>query len=853
MSNKKLRILCWLDSPLAGTGFGIVAKNVITSLSNTGKYDIYQLAINHHGEFHDGDKFPWQMQPARLLDPKDPHGMKMFHKTLVERHYDIVWICNDLFVTTKVAGIISEIKDLWAKRGEKPPVFIYYYPVDCAVIHNGADFLDVCDIPVCYTEHGKQETLKVKPHLKDKLLKIPHGVDTSIFFPADRLNQERWRNNLFKCDPDTTIVLNVNRNSTRKQLPYSILAFKEFKQYVPNSIMYIHSMIRDQGGDMQRAVEDAGLDISKDVIFPVKFSPSKPFSDALMHQIYNIADIFLSTHLGEGWGLCLHPSTILDTTRGSIPIKNVMVGDNILGGDGLFHKVLDTTTRTVNELYTVRAMYSPPITTTQEHPFFVLKNGDSSPSWVNVKDITINDYIAIPKTKEKEPLVETIDVLDFITDEVEYDNNFVWYKMGYSPKTNGISIQDIQNMFQVSKRVAEDARNCFLNRSLPSRGLPGSLAYSIAEKIKQQNLTVNTQQLKIKRHIPINKEFLYFLGWYLAEGSNGNQSRIELDFNSSELFFAHDLSSYLNKTFNVKSVVEQQSPNKCRVRLSGQVISKFFGNICGEGAINKKIPSFLLRSPQHLGLLLKGLFLGDGHLEHRTYSLSTISPSLAFQCRYICSAMDILISVKKSKRIENGNHSIYTCSVSTPCISKWIQFTDDNNYFPKVNRKPAQHFIEDNNFFYVKVTGILLEEKDNQVVHDICVDKIHSFTANGLLAHNTITEAIACGVPVVTGNNTCMSEHFGENSERGYMYECNDIAWIDSSGFRKKGLIPDIVNQMLLANQEGPKSSNPKCQEALKWVRQYDWNIVNKKWIDLFEKVSYQIHHSGPISVMEEV
>jgi glycosyltransferase involved in cell wall biosynthesis len=302
----KKRVLAWSDSALAGTGFGVVSKHILTALHNTGKYEIHHLAINHHGEFHNSNIFPWQMQPAKLLDPKDPHGMKMFHKTLTQSHYDIVFVLNDLFVTTKVSDVVDKAKQAASAHGKKPPVFVYYYPVDCKVIPNGANFLDTCDIPVCYTKHGREETLKVKPELESKLRIVPHGVDTRVFHPAQNANIKKWRKQIFDLDDDeTTLVLNVNRNSTRKQIPYAILAFKEFRKQVPNSMMYIHAMIRDQGGDLARAIEDAGLDMTKDVILPAKFSPANPAPDAVMHQIYNSADMFLTTHLGEGWGLTI--------------------------------------------------------------------------------------------------------------------------------------------------------------------------------------------------------------------------------------------------------------------------------------------------------------------------------------------------------------------------------------------------------------------------------------------------------------------------------------------------------------------------------------------------------------------
>jgi glycosyltransferase involved in cell wall biosynthesis len=320
-TKEKIKLLCWSDSPLASTGFGVVSKYVISSLYRTGRYDIHQLAINHHGEFHDTNQIPWQIQPAKLLDPRDPHGMKMFIRTVAKGNYDVVWILNDLYVTQE---IVSELRrmltDLSAAK-RKIPKIVYYYPVDCKVLPDVSDLLDIADVPVCYTDHGHAETLAVKPHLSNKLKQVPHGINTHSFYPLNRTETRTWRKKYFGINDDTFLVINVNRNSTRKQIPYTIQAFKEFRKSVPNSMLYLHTMARDQGGDMLRVVQDQGFSANKDVIFPANYTPQHGVSDEILNRLYNCADMYISTHLGEGWGLsvgealaCGVPTLVPDNT-----------------------------------------------------------------------------------------------------------------------------------------------------------------------------------------------------------------------------------------------------------------------------------------------------------------------------------------------------------------------------------------------------------------------------------------------------------------------------------------------------------------------------------------------------------
>src|SRR3990167_2482690 len=303
-SSRKQRLLCWSDSPLAGTGFATVSKHVLSSLYSTGKYDIHQLGINAQGDFVDTNQVPWQIQPARLLDPNDPHGIKMFERTLARVEYDIVWILNDIFVTHEARDIVTRIKTKYSQSGKRPPLFVYYYPVDCKVNPWDTGMLDVADVLVCYTDHGRLETLKTIPSVESKLKQISHGVDTNVFRPAPRILCAKWKSEFYGIGPETYLVLNLNRNSTRKQIPYTILAFKEFKKQVPNSVLYLHMVPQDQGGDLNKIVADSGL-TREDVLFPSNFSLTNPLPVEYLNKVYNSADMFLTTHLGEGWGLSI--------------------------------------------------------------------------------------------------------------------------------------------------------------------------------------------------------------------------------------------------------------------------------------------------------------------------------------------------------------------------------------------------------------------------------------------------------------------------------------------------------------------------------------------------------------------
>lgn len=300
----KKKVLCWSDACIAGTGFGTVSKHVMRGLFDSGKYDIDQLAINYNGEFFNRETYPYQLSPARLQDPMDPYGTKTFIQMVAHGNYDFVWILNDTFVVHSAAEDLKKVLAAKHQTGKKVPKVIFYYPVDCKVLPPYGGMLEAADWNVAYCQFGLEETKKAMPEVLARTSIINHGVDTNVFTRLPPDVRQGLRVKYFNVtDPDTFILINVNRNSVRKQLAHSILAFSEFRKQVPNSKLYLHTASKDTTIDLTVAVKDLGLSMKTDVIFPVGYVTHKPFPVPLLNNLYNCADAFLTTTLGEGWGL----------------------------------------------------------------------------------------------------------------------------------------------------------------------------------------------------------------------------------------------------------------------------------------------------------------------------------------------------------------------------------------------------------------------------------------------------------------------------------------------------------------------------------------------------------------------
>ena len=120
---------------------------------------------------------------------------------------------------------------------------------------------------------------------------------------------------------------------------------------------------------------------------------------------------------------CLDPETFVYTKRGAIPIKNIVVGDEVVTDDGQYYeigKVLDNHYK--GDFYTLEIKDSiKPLKLTDMHPLWCIQNPENkdsyhiynmlekkmiAPDFIEVKNINKNDYIGFPIPKYEKDIRE---------------------------------------------------------------------------------------------------------------------------------------------------------------------------------------------------------------------------------------------------------------------------------------------------------------------------------------------------------------------------------------------------------------------------------------------------------------
>jgi glycosyltransferase involved in cell wall biosynthesis len=290
--SKKLKLL-WVGDLAAMTGFGRVGGAVLPLLRES--YEIVVLACNWHGDSTPEQEL-FKMYPASNRFQQAPFGEDRIREIVEREQPDIVCSLNDPWI---VSEQYRRIQDLHEQKKFK---FCGYLTMDSYNWLGGIDeHVNDWDAVISFTEFGAYEFIKAG--MRKPISVIPHGLDTACFYPMDK-SEARKRLGL---TDDTFIVFNGNRNQFRKRIDITISAFAKFAVGRPDTRLYLHMGLKDQGWDIMplfaREMQKNGLDPNNRIIMSANTSNPPNVEVDLLNAIYNAADVGVNTTKGGGWEL----------------------------------------------------------------------------------------------------------------------------------------------------------------------------------------------------------------------------------------------------------------------------------------------------------------------------------------------------------------------------------------------------------------------------------------------------------------------------------------------------------------------------------------------------------------------
>jgi D-inositol-3-phosphate glycosyltransferase len=122
-----------------------------------------------------------------------------------------------------------------------------------------------------------------------------------------------------------------------------------------------------------------------------------------------------------------------------------------------------------------------------------------------------------------------------------------------------------------------------------------------------------------------------------------------------------------------------------------------------------------------------------------------------------------------------------------------------------------------------------------------CASDVIVTTTHGEGWGLSITEAMACGVPIVAPRHTACQEIIGKNEERGFLAEiAAHVVLLHFDNFRQRPLVDvsSMANKILEVYKK-PEKAKMKAERAQAWVKEYcDWDKIAVRWDELITKAS---------------
>lgn len=329
-----MKILYHGDSPTVATGFGNVSRNLLSGLAK--EHDITVIGINDRGGHKDPKIYPYKIYPAIYNDYRDLFGLKRLLNVLLgqdpeikETKFDVLFMLYDYTMISE--GYIGNTPLFEAlKQTVKPGIKkVIYTPIDNDLItprwKATLEWFDKIIVPSHYGFKVLESVWGTKA-TKEKVKVVYHGIENTFkplpenerLLIRKRMTEALGKQNIKINMEDRYIIGFVGRNQWRKDIYRTVKVFAQFKKDHPKAYLYLHTDPLDSnhdGGNIMDLLAYNGQFYGKDYLVPIGLNTNTGLPRADMNEIYNMFDVYLSSSVGEGFGL-----PILEAMKCRIPV-----------------------------------------------------------------------------------------------------------------------------------------------------------------------------------------------------------------------------------------------------------------------------------------------------------------------------------------------------------------------------------------------------------------------------------------------------------------------------------------------------------------------------------------------------
>jgi len=685
---------------------------------------------------------------------------------------------------------------------------------------------------------------------EEKLVVVPHGVDTNIFnpdippfklktkkrvkllhnaIPHHRKLHERVIKgyiDTFTGNDDVCLVLKTKFVKPPKEKPFEV----DVKEILTKAL---------QGKRNPPEIE----------VINDKFISN-------IGSLYTACDAVVSMSSTEGF--CLLPGTPVDTIYGTESIENLSTIDQVYTHLGNAKYISSVMSRNIDEEIVKMRRHGCDdyFCGTINHPHLVVKRknkkfstlkkdmreGKLETQWVGLKDVEKGDLVVIAKPKLNFPPQTTIDLKDHLLwSTFEEKNGKIWLKGSFKKSSGNSSLREIAKRAGCSIQHASQVVNVGTHSNTDFN----KNIIKIAKELKY----VKPQPIKFNRFIKIDSVLAQFFGLYIAEGSVSglNAKSFNINLHDDENY-GKDLVRSICKRFDMP-FCEIKYGKKYQLSGSSHIFSILLSRLFGSNALNKMIP-FAMLNTSFIKDIIHGIFYGDGSASRGKYSFSTSSRTLRDQIFQVLLHHGIFSNLRTDRRREHEN---YIIEIASTYNEKFSDFANPVKYTKKIkllNTNKNSAIIEGRDHFLVPVRDVY-KEHHKGTVYNLEVEDDSTFNSLGMSTHNCLPllEALACEKLIIAPRHGGQLDFL--NDENSILVDTGEMqapATMQYWGYMKGAVVgdPDIEHykEMLKHVYDNLDEEKNRIREpAKKTVNKFTWEAAAQMILDLpIPEKSFKLH-----------
>ncbi|MDP2431212.1 MAG: glycosyltransferase [Pseudomonadota bacterium] len=287
------RLVLVSESPNGPTGFGQVVRNLARAFHAW--FEVI-LLVPH--------LWPGDLEEPYRIHPVDDRRDLL--ELLGHMDFELLLMIKDVYGNAAVGEAARQLREQ-GKRFRS----IVYTPVEGELCHRHLEGMRGFEHLVLFNDYSLEQVRRHDPALAARAALIPHGCDTRTYFPLAAPRRAELRRALLPrhvAEEGRYVLLNINRNYQRKDLPRSLLILKEVLRREPRVYLHLHTNPGEGDYELIEIARVLGLS-ARDLGFSQQQfgRNSEPHavdaaSNADMARLYNCADLLITTSHGEGHG-----------------------------------------------------------------------------------------------------------------------------------------------------------------------------------------------------------------------------------------------------------------------------------------------------------------------------------------------------------------------------------------------------------------------------------------------------------------------------------------------------------------------------------------------------------------------